>query len=396
MRKIIIASAVLMSFGCLQVAAQLNGSGYYRAQNVSSGRYVSIMHNKSQTQIITTKADLEALHTFQSWDMVSCDPSTIVYFDYAGQGSIGGNTMDKYNLCGQGTSTYEIVQHNLGVASQSKGYQFCAQESGQLFRLGDVQSTDYTDVGNLTSNGSSSNWFWNILPVSSTGDHYFGVKPTVTAGGKYYATMYADFGFTPAASASGMKVYYAEKIADGMLIIKEIAGAVPASTPLIFLCPSESPTGNRLDIAKNEVAKPTDNILSGTYFCIDNGESFHKDYVAYDPETMRVLGVCGDGRVGFVKRPKSDLMCKYTMFQPEVSAIPANTAYLKVTPGTPDELPLITAEEYAAGIDGVKVDGNFASDILTLSGVTVRKKATSTAGLRPGVYIWNKKKIVVK
>ena len=111
---------------------------------------------------------------------------------------------------------------------------------------------------------------------------------------------------------------------------------------------------------------------------------------------MRVLGVCGDGRVGFVKRPKSDLMCKYTMFQPEVSAIPANTAYLKVTPGTPDELPLITAEEYAAGIDGVKVDGNFASDILTLSGVTVRKKATSTAGLRPGVYIWNKKKIVVK
>ena len=30
MRKIIIASAVLMSFGCLQVAAQLNGSGYYR------------------------------------------------------------------------------------------------------------------------------------------------------------------------------------------------------------------------------------------------------------------------------------------------------------------------------------------------------------------------------
>ena len=105
MRKIIIASAVLMSFGCLQVAAQLNGSGYYRAQNVSSGRYVSIMHNKSQTQIITTKADLEALHTFQSWDMVSCDPSTIVYFDYAGQGTIGGNTMDKYNLCGQGTST---------------------------------------------------------------------------------------------------------------------------------------------------------------------------------------------------------------------------------------------------------------------------------------------------
>ena len=84
------------------------------------------------------------------------------------------------------------------------------------------------------------------------------------------------------------------------------------------------------------------------------------------------------------------------MFQPEVSAIPANTAYLKVSAGTPDELPLITAEEYAAGINGVKLDSNTASDITTLSGVTVRKKATSTAGLSPGVYIWNKKKVVVK
>ena len=42
------------------------------------------------------------------------------------------------------------------------------------------------------------------------------------------------------------------------------------------------------------------------------------------------------------------------------------------------------------------MDENPVSDINTLSGVTVRKKATSTKGLRPGVYIWNKKKIVVK
>ena len=83
------------------------------------------------------------------------------------------------------------------------------------------------------------------------------------------------------------------------------------------------------------------------------------------------------------------------MFRPS-GAIPPNTAYLKVPAGSPDELPLITAEDYYAGISGVTIDGNDASDIITLSGMTVRKKATTTEGLRPGVYIWNKKKVVVK
>ena len=395
MRKLVIASAIIFSSLSLPMQAQLDGSGYYRAQNVSSGRYVSIIHNKSQSQLVTMEADLEATRTFKSWDMVSCDPSTIVYFEFTGQGKIGGYMMDTYNLCGQGTSTNEIMQRVLGIKYQTnKGYQFCASE-GNLYRLGDVTSKIYSDVGELTVNGTSSNWFWNILPVNSTGESYFGVKPTVTAEGKYYATMYADFGFTPAASAQGMKVYYAEKVADGKVVIQEITGPVPASTPVIFLCPSDTPSGNRLDIAKNNATLPSSNVLSGVYFCIANGQSFHKDFVAYDPETMRVLGVCSDGRPGFVKKSASDFVSPYLMFRPS-GAIPANTAYLKVPSGTPDELPLITAEEYAAGINGVTIDGNVASNITTLSGTTVRKNATSTAGLRPGVYIWTKKKIVVK
>ena len=396
MRKLIIASAIILSYLSLPIQAQLNGSGYYRAQNVSSGRYVSIIHNKSQSQLVTMDADLEATRTFKSWDMVSSDPSTIVYFEFTGQGKIGGYMMDTYNLCGQATSTYQIMQRVLGVRYQNnKGYQFCASEGGNIYRLGDVTSSVYKDVGELTVNGNSSNWFWNILPVTSAGDSYFGVKPTVTAEGKHYATMYADFGFTPAASAQGMKVYYAEKIADGKVVIKEITGPVPASTPVIFLCPSDTPSGNRLDIAKNNATRPSSNVLTGVYFCIANGQSFHKDYVAYDPETMRVLGVCSDGRPGFVKKSASDFISSYMMFRPS-GAIPPNTAYLKVPAGSPDELPLITAEDYYAGISGVTIDGNDASDIITLSGMTVRKKATTTEGLRPGVYIWNKKKVVVK
>ena len=377
--------------------AQLEGNGYYRVKNTLSNRYVSILHNKSNTEVMSGKAELGALRSFVSWDKVCSDPSTIVYFDKTGTGTVANKPCKFFNLCGQGTSTMDIINFSLGVMDMgSNKYRCFARESGTIFYLGDEDS--YTDgVGYLTSNGNSSNSNWNILPVTSTEDYYFGVKPTVEAEGKYYATMFAVFGFSPAASATGMKVYYVDKIWNGNVIIREIEGDVPAATPVIFLCPSASPSGNRLDIAKNSATLPSENLLSGVYFCINTGESYHKDWVSYDPKTMRLLGVCSDGRPGFVTKGESDFSKDYP-FQPKASymAIPANTAYLVVPEGSPEEMPLMTYEEYAAGIEGVTIDGNVASDITTLSGMTVRKKATSTEGLRPGVYIWNKKKIVCK
>ena len=46
-------------------------------------------------------------------------------------------------------------------------------------------------------------------------------------------------------------------------------------------------------------------------------------------------------------------------------------------------------------VGGVNYDETKASDILTLSGVTVRKNAASTKGLSPGAYIWKNKIIMV-
>ena len=376
--------------------AQLDGNGYYRVRNISTQRYVSILHDKSKTEVMSGQAELGALRSFVSWDKVCSDTSTIVYFDKTANGSVGGKACEFYNLCGQGTSTMKIINLSVGVMNMGSGKYRCFAQNQSIFYLGDIDS--YTDgVGYLTSNGNNTNSNWNILPISSTGDYYFGVKPTVEAQGKYYATMFADFGFSPASSASGMKVYYVDRIWNGNVVIREIEGAVPAATPVIFLCPSSSPSGNRLDIAKNSATLPSENLLSGVYFCINTGESYHKDWVSYDPKTMRLLGVCSDGRPGFVTKGESDFSKDYP-FQPKASymAIPANTAYLVVPEGSPEEMPLMTYEEYAAGIEGVTIDGNVASDITTLSGMTVRKKATSTEGLRPGVYIWNKKKIVCK
>ena len=396
MKKYLLASAasLLMSTAAF---AQLDGNGYYRVRNTLSNRYVSILHNKSNTEIMSGKAELGALRSFVSWDKICSDPSSIIYFDKTGTGTIAGKSCQYFNLCGQGTSTVSIINHSLGVMDMGNNkYRCFAQESGSIFYLGDEDS--YTEgIGYLTSNGSSSNSNWNILPISSTGDYYFGVKPTVEANGKYYATMFADFGFSPALSATGMKVYYVDKVLTDKVVIREIEGAVPAKTAVIFLCPSESPSGNRLDIAKNTATLPSENKLSGVFFCIDTGESFHKDWVSYNPNTMRLLGVCSDGRPGFVTKTEADFTREYS-FQPKTSqmAIPANTAYLVVPEGSPEEMPLMTYEEYAAGINSVTIDENVASNITTLSGTTVRMNATSTAGLRPGVYIWNKKKIVVK
>ena len=112
----------------------------------------------------------------------------------------------------------------------------------------------------------------------------------------------------------------------------------------------------------------------------------HNNRVLNDPNTMRVLGVCSNGKPGFVKKTTSQLL-----------AMPANTAYLVVPQGTEDELPLMYYEDFvAAGINGVTMNGTSVSDVRTLSGVTVRKNATTTEGLPSGVYIWNKKKITVK
>ncbi len=398
MRKNLFVALVLSLLMTSATYAQLNGDGYYRVKNSLSKRYISIIHDKSNSETMSGKADLGALRSFLSWDKVSSDPSTIIYFEKTGDGVDGGKPSEYYNFCGQGTSTMKIINHNIGLVNMGSGKYRCFAREGSYFYLGDVNSDAAPEeVGYLTSSGNSTNSNWNILPVSSTGDYYFGVKPTVEANGKYYATMFADFGFTPASSAAGMKVFYVDRIWNGNVIIREIEGAVPAATPVVFICPSSSPSGNRLDIAQNTATLPTENKLSGVYFCINTGEENHKEWVTYDPNTMRMLGVCSDGRPGFVTKTESDFKKEYA-FQPKASlmAIPANTAYLVVPAGSPAEMPLMTYEEYAAGIDGVTVDGNPTSDITTLSGVTVRKKVTSTDGLRPGVYIWNKKKIVVK
>ena len=88
MRKYLLATAAMSLFMSTAAFAQLEGNGYYRVKNTLSNRYVSILHNKSNTEVMSGKAELGALRSFVSWDKVCSDPSTIVYFDKTGTGTV--------------------------------------------------------------------------------------------------------------------------------------------------------------------------------------------------------------------------------------------------------------------------------------------------------------------
>ena len=363
---------------CQSAKCQLTDNGFYRVQNTTTNRYISIVDNKSYTQLITTSPDLYALKTIYTYDKVLSDPSTVFYIEKKSYNQTYSS--DVCNIHGQGVDMYKIISHYLYVRDETKGtgnnYRAFAVESG-IYYLCDNNGT--SDNGALATN--KTNKFWKINPFDAGSNNYFGVLPTVYADGKYFATLYCGFAYNH--YSEGMKTYVVDRIWDGKVVIREVEGTVPSMTPVIIECGSDNISENRLDFTMENGTNIASNQLKGAMFNIYYRE--HNNRVLNDPNTIRVLGVCSDGKPGFITKSTTEL-----------TALPANTAYLQVAAGSPTELPLITYEEYAAGIDDVSMDEQRISDITTLSGVTVRKKATSTKGLRPGVFIWNKKKIVVK
>lgn len=168
-----------------------------------------------------------------------------------------------------------------------------------------------------------------------------------------------------------------------MALMEEVTGPVAKSTPVIVECPTENPSDNRLQIGM-EGSAVGGNILSGAYYC-STEKSNHLNYTTFDPQTMRVLGVCSDGSLGFVTPA-------------ELKYIPANTAYLKVAPGTPAELRCVDREAFTADVDGVEADSDAPVDVYNVAGVIVLRRATRSQidALPAGLYIAGGKKILIR
>lgn len=327
-------SSVCLSF------AQLNGSGFYRIKNYGSGYYIWVCDNTGSVDLSRTNADMGAMQLWEGLDLAISEPASVLYF--------ANVSADNWNVQAQGTGVYELIQHyvqihHLGQSSGVDLYQVFATEAGMTLYLSDSGSWggDYHSLG---TNGKGTYTRWVAEPIDANTNNYFGIKPTLTCGEKYYAPFYADFAFTFA--SPGMKAYIISAIDGNIAVLKQIeTELIPRSTPVIIECSSADKSQNRLNLFNTSAAAVAGNKLSGVYFCNEHRQNSRDAKTAFDAATMRVLHVNADGKLVFDTATK-DLHVNWYGDDGK-RYLNANQSYLPVSAGTPSELVVMTESEYA-------------------------------------------------
>lgn len=382
----------LLLLGCatmLGAQAQLNGAGYYRVKNVTSGRYMSLSDDHSRgVDFNSCTADCGAMQTSKIMDNIYSDPGSIFYLDH-----IDGVS---YNVVGQGTSLHDIINYYIYISPVGSYYKIYQEQKGQRVTLSDLDDVEEDESYVATTGGKTT---WYITPLNTT-DNYIGVKPTISVGDKHYAAVFAGYPYT---LGTGMKAYYINEVIEneGVVIIKELTGTIPAKTPVLIECSSTDISKNQITPVLNSDAVPSDNLAMGVYFCLGDRWSAHYNSTKFDPSTMRVLSLNTYGNLA-VSTSTQNL--KTVMIEPKgadgkhltITAIPANSWYIPVSSSAPSELKLVTAEQYATGIKDITVKPASLYNVYTLEGVQIKKNATSISDLHPGIYIINGKKVVIK
>lgn len=382
----------LLLLGCatmLGAQAQLSGAGYYRVKNVTSGRYMSLSDSHSRgVDFNSCTADCGAMQTSKIMDNIYSDPGSIFYLDH-----IDGVS---YNVVGQGTSLHDIINYYIYISPVGSYYKIYQEQKGQRITLSDLDDVEENESYVATTGGKTT---WYITPLNTT-DNYIGVKPTISVGDKHYAAVFAGY---PYKLGTGMKAYYINKVIEneGVVIIKELTGTIPANTPVLIECSSTDISKNQITPVLKSDAVPSDNLAIGVYFCLGDRWSAHYNSTKFDPATMRVLSLNTYGNLA-VSTSTQNL--KTVMIEPRgadgkhltVTAIPANSWYIPVSSSAPSELKLVTAEQYATGIKDITVKPASLYNVYTLEGVQIKKNATSISDLHQGIYIINGKKVVIK
>lgn len=307
--------------------AQLNGNGYYRGKNYETERYIYVTDDKGSVSAGSTNADVLALQLWKNFLKASSDPSTILYVEKKGS---------DYNIGGQGTSVYQMIQKYVsimqsGTANGQPLYMVYGKDKGAVKYLGDAASV-YGDRGEMSTNAQGENRKWYIIPVKADSDEgYFGVKPTVTAKGKYWHPMFTGFPYS--AYSAGVKMYAVTKVDGDLAVIEEISGTVPSGTGVIVECANPLATDNRMNVG-GTASPVSGNQLGGVYF--DNSMKLHYNRTPYDKNTMRLLSSDANGNLVFVTG--------------SIEFLPANESYLKVPAGSPATLKVVTKAEYEAEV----------------------------------------------
>jgi len=326
-------SIIALAFLALPATAQTIAKGYYRVQNFASQRNIFLTDYKTKgVNVQATSFDVDALRTLGIFDRIVSDPSTVFYIENAGG--------TDYNLRSQGKGVFEFVGRYLTV-KPVKGapaglYTASGIYQGVEVFLADSQPDpdDPESGGFLNTGGTNEQKWWWVKPVNVNDDtNYFGITPSVTAQGKRYAPFYAYFPFTT--HAEGMKVYTVSKVDGSLAVLNQVQGTVASDMPVIIECPGADASSNRINCELQNVAKVT-NVLKGEYFNSSDfygSKAFHYNAIPCSADTMRFLGVTSQGKLGFVKDPSQ-------------KTVPRNKAFLVVSADAPDEITLVTPEEY--------------------------------------------------
>ena len=352
------------------VFAQLNSSGFYRVINVQDSRYVYVTDNTGSAS--ATSPDLKAVQLKKGLDKAVSDPASVLYFNH-----VDGN---KYNILAQGTSVTDIIGYTPSVyySSRAQAYQVYATVSGATIYLGSDDDSYYQDKAiSYMSTSSSGNYnLWNIYPITADGDNYFGIKPSIEIGGKYYHSFYADFAFSFA--SSGMKAYYVSSVSGDEATLVEITDEIiPERTPVIIECSSSSPSDNRLNLYKTGGTQISGNVLKGVFFCNPYRAYSSQAVTKNDKNTMRVLGKTSSGQLGLVVSSDKNL--------------PANCAYVTVPSGSSTEIVLST--DATASIENIEIESNGKPKIYSILGTRYDCQFDE---LPAGIYIINGNKVIKK
>ena len=320
--------------------AQLSGSGFYRVKNYGTDNYFRVCDNTGSINYAATTADMAAIQLWNGLDASLSEPGSVLYFE-----NRGGNYWD---ITSQGTGVYKIIGRYVEIKSTGTKdnltfYQVSATESGVTLYLSDVGSWggDFNTLG-TTGKGAARRWL--VEPIDASTDLYFGVSPSISAGGKYYAPFYADFAFSFA--SSGMKAYYVSKVDGDIAVLSEVtADVIPASTPLIIECSSADKSDNRLNLLTGKYNAVSGNVLKGVYFCNEFRENSKDAITAFDASSMRVWGVNAEGKLTL----SSETSALHVNWwgDDDNRYLNANQSYLPVASGTASEMTLMTESEYA-------------------------------------------------
>ena len=388
---------ILGLIGTVTVFGQKSGSGivgndYYRVNNYMTERYIYVTDNKDYYDKTRDAEDFQALLLWKDLNKAVSDPATVIY--------IRKLSSTNYNLQSQGTGVQELTGYSAKVTERdaSNGiYEVSASSNGVTKYLTDNEQSD-DEQGLLGTNGKGTYRRWVVNRI--TKDHatnYFGVKPTIQLGSKYYQPFYAAFPFRTA--SEGMHVYYASKLAGSEVTLKEIEGDIPGATPVVIECSSSNPSDNRLEILQPSSDKLSGNEFVGVYFCNAKRPQESVDaFTLFDASSMRILTV-SDGKLVMSDNADDHLtsarvMNWTTRKRYDALCIPANTSYLKADAGTPA---VLSVKFEGSGIEDIIAEKNDADavGVYTMSGIQLRQ-TNNVEGLPAGLYIVGGVKVAVK